>query len=422
MNQDNSSPLTVNSSALTYFGTRSEVATPDILIVSRVFPPEPGGIQDYVYNRCLQDPRRAIVLTAAAPDTKNFDAAQAFPVYRWFAPKFLHDLFARTGLWGGIIKQILYLIESWAIAIGLFFRYRYRYIEWFHGYDFPALLLLSYLLPIRYFIYLHGDDLLCSDRNALIRALFTLTLQRAEGIICNSNFTRNYVKARFQFTTPTYAINPTIRVEKFGGQSILDSAASLRADIRKAHNIPAQAVVILSVGRLVRRKGFDRVIASLPSLLAQKIDVYYLICGRGAMESKLKAIASQLGVEQRTIFAGYVPDDRLASYYAACDLLAMPTFFDAQVKSIEGFGIVYLEAGFFGKPVIASRLGGVEDAVCHGENGLLVDPNSPTEFANSLLLLCQDEQLRAKLGHKGQEIASRQTPHRVIYQAKGEPL
>ncbi|WP_082065438.1 glycosyltransferase family 4 protein [Aliterella atlantica] len=414
MNEDY--PLTFNPSALPYIGTHSKVTTPDILIVSRVFPPEPGGIQDYVYNRCLQDPQRAIALTASAPDTKNFDADQPFPIYRWFAPKFLHDFFARTGLWGGIIKQILYLIESWAIAIGLFFRYRYRYIEWFHGYDFPALLLLSYLLPIRYFIYLHGDDLLCSDRHPIIRALFTRTLQRAEGVICNSDFTCNYLKTRFQFTTPTYTINPTIRVEKFGGQTILDSAANLRAEVRKAHNIPDDAVVILSVGRLVRRKGFDRVIATLPQLLAQNLDVYYLICGRGAMESELKALVQQLGVEQRTIFAGYVPDDRLSSYYAACDLLAMPTFYDAEVKSIEGFGIVYLEAGFFGKPVIASRLGGVEDAVCHGENGLLVDPNSPTEFADSLLLLCQDKQLRTKLGRKGQEIASKQTPHRIIYQ------
>lgn len=415
MNKE-SYPLTLNPYPLTFLDTKSEATTPDILIVSRVFPPEPGGIQDYVYNRCLQDPDRAIVLTAAAPETKHFDANQPFPVYRWFVPKFLHDFFAQAGLWGGIIKQILYLIESWAIAIGLFFRYRYRYIEWFHGYDFPALLLLSYLLPIRYFIYLHGDDLLCTDRNAVIRALFTHTLQRAEGVICNSNFTRDYLKTHFQFDTPIYAINPTIRVEKFGGQAILDAAPSLRADIRKAHNIPDEAVVILSVGRLVRRKGFDRVIETLPLLLAQNIDVYYLICGRGAMETQLKAIATKLGIEQRTIFAGYVPDDRLANYYAACDLLAMPTFYDEQVKSIEGFGIVYLEAGFFGKPVIASRLGGVEDAVCHGENGLLVDPNSPTDFADSLLLLCQDKQLRAKLGRKGQEFAARQTPHRIIYQ------
>jgi phosphatidylinositol alpha-1,6-mannosyltransferase len=393
----------------------SKAQEPNILVVSRVFPPEPGGIQDYTYNRCLQDPGRVIVLTAAYPGDKTFDQMQPFPVYRWPVPKLLHNFFRRFGLWGGVIKQILYLIESFALAIKLFFRYRYQYIEWFHGYDFPSLLLLSYLLPVRFFIYLHGDDLLCTLRNSVVRALFSWTLRRAQGVVCNSSFTQDYLKSNFQFDTPTHVINPMLRLEKFGGQGILDRAHSLRADLRREYNIPEQAVVILSVGRLVSRKGFDRVIESLPVLLAEGLDVYYLICGRGPIEPELRSLANRLGVEQRAIFAGYVPDNQLASYYAACDLFAMPTLFDAKAKSIEGFGIVYLEAGYFGKPVIASQSGGVVDAVHHGESGLLVDPNSAIEIAHSLLHLCKHEQLRERLGCRGQELADRQTLHRELY-------
>jgi len=81
--------------------------------------------------------------------------------------------------------------------------------------------------------------------------------------------------------------------------------------------------VILSVGRLVRRKGFDHVIENLP-VLFEDLDVYYLICGQGPMEPELKSLVSRLGVE--SALAGYVPDNQLASYYAACDLFAMPTF------------------------------------------------------------------------------------------------
>lgn len=386
---------------------------PDILVVSRVFPPDPGGIQDYTYNRCLQDPGRVIVLTAAHPEDKFFDRTQPFPVYRWPVPRFLHNVF--RGLWGGVLKQLLYLIESFALAIKLFFRHRYRYIEWFHGYDFPTLLLLSYLLPVRFFIYLHGDDLLCSLRNPFVRALFEWTLRRAQGVVCNSSFTRDYLKANFQFDTPTYIINPMIRLEKLGGQGILDRLHTLRADIRRAHNIPEQALVILSVGRLVRRKGFDQVIENLPVLLAEDLDVYYLICGRGPMECELRSLVSRLGVEKRVLFAGYIPDNQLASHYAACDLFAMPTFFDAKAKSIEGFGIVYLEAGYFAKPVIASRLGGVVDAVHDGESGLLVDPNFASEITHSLLRLCKDQQLRERLGRRGQELAERKTLHRLLY-------
>lgn len=392
-----------------------EAQAPDILVVSRVFPPDTGGIQDYTYNRCLQDPGRVIVLTATHPEDSIFDLTQPFPVYRWPVPRFLHNFFSRSGLWGGVLKQLLYLIESFALAIKLFFRYRYRYIEWFHGYDFPTLLLLSYLLPVRFIIYLHGNDLLCPLRNSVVRALFEWTLRRAQGVVCNSSFTRDYLKAHFQFDTPTHVINPMIRPEKLGGQGILDRVHTLRADVRRAHNIPEQAVVILSVGRLVRRKGFDHVIENLPVLLAEDLDVYYLICGQGPMEAELKSLVSRLGVEKRVLFAGYVPDNQLASYYAACDLFAMPTFFDAKAKSIEGFGIVYLEAGYFAKPVIASRIGGVVDAVHHGESGLLVDPNSAAEVTHYLLRLCKDQQLRERLGRRGQELADRKTLHGSIY-------
>lgn len=385
---------------------------PDILVVSRVFPPDPGGIQDYTYNRCLQDPDRAIVLTAAHPGDKDFDRLQSFPVYRWLVPGFLHAFFARTGSLGGILKQLLYAVESFIFALLLYRRYRYRYIEWFHGYDFPVLLLLSYVLPVRFFIYLHGNDLLCPLRNSILQALFQHALQRAQGIVCNSSFTRDYLKDRCQFNTPTYIINPAIGVEKFGS---LDCLFSRRRELRSKHDIPETAVVLLSVGRLIRRKGFDRAIEHLPALVAAGIDVYYFICGRGPMESELKAIATRLGVDRRVFFTGYVPDERLAGYYAACDLFVMPTFFDAAAKSIEGFGIVYLEAGYFSKPVIASRLGGVADAVRHEENGLLVDPNSPTELASALLRLCRDRQLRERLGSRGKELAERKPLHRLLY-------
>ncbi len=393
--------------------TASEAPLPDILVVSRVFGPDPGGIQEYAYNRCFQDPERVIVLTARCSGDQAFDDAQPFRVYRWPVPTFL-----RSVPLGGILKQILYLIWSFVLGITLFRRYRYKYIEWCHGYDFPSLLLLSYLLPIRFFVYLHGDDVLCPLRNPVIRALFERTLRRAQGIVCNSSFTQGYFKANFQVDTPTYVINPTVRTQKFGSEAVLENVHSLRAKKRGTYNIPESAVVILSVGRLVRRKGFDQVIENLPALLSEGLDVYYLICGRGPMEPELMSLARRLGVEKRVFFAGYVPDDQLASYYAACDLFSMITFFDAKAKSIEGFGIVYLEAGYFGKPVIASRSGGVEEAVRHGESGILVDPNAADEIFKNLYQLCTDQRLREQLGHKGQELANHKNLHRSLYLAQ----
>jgi glycosyltransferase involved in cell wall biosynthesis len=388
-------------------------STADILVISRVFPPAVGGIEEYAYNRCQQDPDRVIVLTASGcgPQEEAFDLAQAFPVHRWPMPMELGSV----GKLGSLLKQLINMTGSFMMAIQLYGRYRYRYIEWCHGYDFPALLLLSYVLPIRFFVYLHGNDVLCPAKNSILRKLFEWTLSRAEGVACNSSFTRNYLKEHFQCDTPTYVITPTVRPEKFVSRDLLAQAPVLRAEVRAKYNIPQDALVILSVGRLVRRKGFNRVIENLPKLLAEKLNIYYLICGRGPLEAELQSLANQLGVQERVIFAGYVPDEQLASYYATCDLFSMLTFFDAEDKSIEGFGIVYLEAGYFAKPVIASRVGGVEDAVHDQVTGLLVDPQDDQEITRTLLQLCTDHPLRERLGLDGQVLANRKIPHRILY-------
>jgi glycosyltransferase involved in cell wall biosynthesis len=372
----------------------------DILIVSRVFFPDAGGIQEYVYNRCLQDADKIVVLTSACAGDKLFDQKQPFPIHRWSMP--VIPYFDKLE---SILKQILNMFWSVVLGIHLYNCYRYRYIEWCHGYDFPALLLLSYLLPVECVIYLHGDDILCPLKNPVFHWLFQQALKRTKIIVCNSKFTQNYLETHFHIQQSIQVIHPRVRPEKFGDMNP-HSLDLLRSQIRQKYQIPLEAIVILSVGRLVKRKGFDRVIENLPTLLAQGLDVYYLICGRGAIESELRQLAENLNVSSRVIFAGYVPDEELAGYYAACDLFSMLTFFDNSHNSIEGFGIVYLEAGYFGKPVIASRVGGVEDAVLHDETGLLVNPDSPQQISQMLQQLCADACLRQKLGDRGKELAT----------------
>jgi glycosyltransferase involved in cell wall biosynthesis len=391
----------------------------DILVVSRVFPPDPGGIQEYVYNRCLQDSNRVVVLSAHCSGDAGFDIQQNFPVHRWVGaalswPKRV----------SGIIKQIFYLFWEVVLGIQLFFRYRYNYIEWAHGYDFPAILLLSYLLPIHFFIYLHGDDVLCPLKNPLFKRMFELTLQRAEAIACNSSFTQTFLQSHFHVATPIHIVNPTVRPTKFGDPAKLMSSEMLRTQVRRMLDIPTSSIVILSVGRLVRRKGFERIIEQMPKLLADGIDVYYLICGTGSMEDELRAQSEQLGVVSRVIFAGYVSDEDLAGFYSACDIFALVTFFDTTAKSIEGFGIVYLEAGLFSKPVIASRSGGVEDAVWDGETGILVEPGNTEEIYVELSKLCVDKQLRENLGCRGFQRSQLQPSHSVLYSSSllSQPL
>lgn len=376
-----------------------------ILVITRTFLPATGGIEEYVYNRCLQDPDKVIVLTAGSANV--FDNQQPFLIYRWWLPGWLPD-----NAWGSYLKQIFNLVGALVMTLRLSHRYSFRSIEWSHGYDFLALLLLTYLLPVKMFIYLHGNDLLCPLKFPAIKALFSFTLRRLDGIVCNSSFTDQYLRDHISPSLTTHIVNPTVRPTKFCSYSPGPS----HPKIRQTYGIGDTATVLLSVGRLIKRKGFDRVIRNLPSLLAQGVEVHYIICGRGAMQPELQTLATTLGVADRVHFVGFVPDQDLAHYYEACDIFTMLTTFEAEAGSVEGFGIVYVEAGYFNKPVLATRVGGVVDAVHHERNGLLVSADDDEGITHALIRLCRDPQLRKKLGHIGHQLAQQHIPHRLIYQ------
>jgi glycosyltransferase involved in cell wall biosynthesis len=389
---------------------RDKTAYPDILVISRIFRPEEAVIGEYVYNLCLQDPDRVIVLAGGCHGDKKFDKSQQFPVYRWF------HFPAWCDNWlGNICQSGFNIICSLLLAIKLYFRYHYRYIEWCHGYDFPAVLVLSYILPIRFFIYLHGNDLSRTVNNPLWRWLLKLTLTRADGIVCNSSYIRNSLRNTFRLDTPTHVINPVVRPERFGNPTSLSHINVLRNRIRQTYNISETAIVILSVGNLVKYKNFDRVIDNIPVLLTIGVDVHCIICGEGNCETQLKSQAERLRIDKRVHFAGYVPERDLAGYYAACDIFAMLNSDNYEDATTDNFGVVYLEAGYFGKPVIASRLGSVLDAVHHEENGLLVNQDSGYEVLQTFNRMCQDSQLREKLGRQGKELAKRKNYHRWLY-------
>jgi phosphatidyl-myo-inositol dimannoside synthase len=392
---------------------RDKTAYPDILVISQIFRPDEAVIGEYVYNRCLQDPDRVIVLASGCAGDKKFDKSQDFPVYRWFhLPDWCDNWL------GNFLQASFNIIAAFLLAIKLYFRYHYRYIEWCHGYDFPALLVLSYILPIRFFIYLHGNDLRRTTSNPFWKWLLKLTLKRAEGIVCNSSYIRNSLRNTFRLDTPTHVINPVVRPERFGNPTSLSHIDDLRNRIRQTYNIPETSIVILSAGNLVKYKNFDRVIDNIPVLLNFGVDVHCVICGEGSYEMQLKSQAERLRIDNRVHFAGYVAERDLAGYYAACDIFAMLNSDNYEDQTIDNFGVVYLEAGYFGKPVIASRLGSVLDAVHHEENGLLVNPDSGYEILQTFKRLCQDSQLREKLGRQGRELANRKTYHRWLYSAE----
>jgi phosphatidylinositol alpha-1,6-mannosyltransferase len=166
--------------------------------------------------------------------------------------------------------------------------------------------------------------------------------------------------------------------------------------------------VLLTVSRLVKRKGHDLVFKALPIIAEQIPQVTYLIVGSGSQEAHLRTLATELGVADRVVFSGYAPEGDLPSYYNACDVFVMPSRQIEGREGIEGFGIVYLEANACGKPVIGGNSGGVAEAVQDGVTGFLVDPLDHHAFASAVTKLLCDHDLARRLGMQGRERVERE--------------
>ena len=159
--------------------------------------------------------------------------------------------------------------------------------------------------------------------------------------------------------------------------------------------------IIISVGRLVHRKGQDKLIEAMPAILEKIPNAHLLIVGEGPYKEFLEKLVSKLSLTKNVTFAGRVLYDKLPTYLSAADLFAMPSrsrFFGLEV---EGLGIVYLEASACGIPVVAGISGGAPDAVLEGITGFCVDGTNVAEVADAVIEICRDAQRASNMGAAG---------------------
>jgi phosphatidylinositol alpha-1,6-mannosyltransferase len=170
---------------------------------------------------------------------------------------------------------------------------------------------------------------------------------------------------------------------------------------RVAHGL-GSGPLLLTAARLVRRKGIDTVLAALPEIARRVPGVRYAVVGSGPEREHLEKLGRELGVAERVIFLGKLPDRDVVMAYNACDVFVMPARFEH--PSVEGFGLVFREANACGKPVVGSRTGGIVDAIEDGRTGLLIEPDASDTLARAVLRLLEDPAYAAKLGEQGREL------------------
>lgn len=158
---------------------------------------------------------------------------------------------------------------------------------------------------------------------------------------------------------------------------------------------------IISVGRLVHRKGQDRLIQALPQIKREIPDVKLLLVGEGPYKQELERITEQLRLSENVRFIGRVSYAKLPEYLCVGDLFAMPARSRLFGLEVEGLGIVYLEAAACGLPVIVGNSGGASDAVKDKKTGFVVDGNDIEEIALRITYLLKNRNIRKMMGSAG---------------------
>lgn len=237
-------------------------------------------------------------------------------------------------------------------------------------------------------IYAHGEELTTWGRGGKYKAM-RFALRHADRVIANSDFTREELLRMDVDDERITLINPGVDTTRF--------CPGLPCDDLKAQiGLQPGQKLILSVGRLSRRKGFDMAVRSLPMLIEHGIDVHYALIGIGEDWEYLGELARELGVQDRLHRLGHVAPEDLPRWYNACDVFAMP---NREINGdTEGFGMVFIEAGACGKPVVAGQAGGTGAAVVEGVTGLRVEGTEVQVVAEALRRVLQDTSFARQMG------------------------
>lgn len=272
-----------------------------------------------------------------------------------------------------------------------------------------AAMIVKRLVKKPYSVFLHGLDFDLARRNAWKRWLLKSVLVSADHVVANSDALAKEIQAFAGLVTRPLTVYPPLE-DQFvqAAQATPKSVVNLRklSELAvgvarqqtpmlvrsRAHGVQAP-LRLLTVARLVERKGHLKVIAALKQLP----EVVYTIIGDGPMRSRLEEAVAAAHVSDRVTIKTEVTDDQLPDEYRSADIFVMPTTKSAHDR--EGFGIVYLEAQAFGLPVIATKQPGVDEAVQAGEGGVLID-DTLEAFVAAVERL-KNQAFRSTLGARG---------------------
>ena len=351
-----------------------------VLLVTQDFPPMVGGIQTYCFElaqRFAQACERFEVVAPADEGHEEVDRALPYKVHR--LPVRSDRMAAAT------------LVALPALCRGRKFD-AILHAQWYTAH--AGLLARRLRLVKKVFVAAHGRELLLNvvRRQPVLGASYDRirveVLRRVDRFFPVSRYTGGVLEDQGVSPDRIRVVPNGVDPQRYRP---VDGAAW-----RREQGIGDEPL-ILTLCRLVRRKGIDTVLRALPEVAKAVPDVRYLVAGNGPDRERLDQVVREVDMYRRVKFLGRVED--VAACMSAADVFAMPARSDP--PDVEGFGLVFLEANACGRPVIGARAGGVPDAIIPGETGLLVEPDDPKGLAAALIELLQDRDLANRLGAQG---------------------
>jgi phosphatidylinositol alpha-1,6-mannosyltransferase len=366
------------------------------LLVTNDFPPKFGGIQSYLWELWRRlDPGTFTVLTTPHPDAAGWDADQPYRIVR--TPEKV--------LWP--TPSLGRRIDRLAAEVG------------------AGLVVLDPALPVGrigprlarpYGVVLHGAEVTVPGRLPGAQRMLATVLRGAREVIAAGGYPAAEAERAAGRSLPITIVPPGVDPERFHP---LDAEA--RAKARARFDLPDDARLVVSLSRLVPRKGMDVLIRAAAELARDRPDLVVAIGGGGRDRGRLDKLVERTGAPVRLL--GRVPDDDLPDLYGCADVFAMLCRNRWGGLEQEGFGIVFVEAAACGVPQVAGASGGAHEAVVDGETGYVVhDPTNVDAAAECLARLLDDPDRRTAMGAAARARVERELAYDVLAARLGDTL
>jgi len=366
-------------------GTNDALMT--ALLVTENFPPRIGGSSRWLWELYRRMPSSDVAVAAGSwPGAAAFDRTHGLRIDR--LPLSFRDLGLLSPRSAAAYARAALTVRSLA---------RRRIARVVHcGRVLPeGWLALACRRPFA--CYAHGEDMLSYGTSRQLTWMARCVVRHAAALIANSHHTAMLLQRDWDVDPQRITIlAPGVDTSRF-------SPAPHDQAVRRALGW-AERFVVLTVGRLQRRKGHDYMIDAVDRLRRDFPDVLYAIVGDGDDRAALEERVRRAGLTAHVRFHGAVDDDQLIRCYQQCDLFALPN--RTVGVDLEGFGIVLLEAQACGRAVLAGDSGGTAEAVQDGRTGVIADCNRPESLAVAVAALMRAPERRAELGTAGRRWVS----------------